>query len=144
MTKPLARVLVVEDHPDIGDMMRLALGRSLLDATVCLTGEEALARLTRETYDLILLDIALPGISGLEVCRRLKADVQLAPIPVIFVSCMVSKENKAEAERLGAVDFIEKPFGMFQLLSRVMGHLSLLMNGEHVMRSLRPVPVHSR
>lgn len=72
--KPIARVLVVEDDTDIGDLMQLALSRSLIDATLIASGEEALTRLATESYDLILLDIALPGISGLELCRRLKVD----------------------------------------------------------------------
>ena len=137
--KPVARVLVVEDHQDIGDLMRLALSRSLIDATLCRTGEEALTRLTSEAYDLVLLDIALPGVSGLELCRHLKADPQLQDIPVIFVSGQASPENKQEAERLGAVDFIEKPITLLRFLSRVMGQLKLKSNGEREMRQLLPV-----
>ena len=137
--KPVARVLVVEDHQDIGDLMRLALSRSLIDATLCRTGEEALTRLTSEDYDLVLLDITLPGMSGLELCRQLKAEPQLQDIPVIFVSGQNSPENKQEAERLGAVDFIEKPVTLLRFLSRVMGQLRLKTNGEREMRQLLPV-----
>lgn len=137
--KPVARVLVVEDHQDIGDLMRLALSRSLIDATLITSGEEALTRLATESYDLILLDIALPGMSGLELCRQLKADPQLQDIPVIFVSGQNSPENKHEAERLGAVDFIEKPVTLLRFLSRVMGQLKLKSNGEREIRELWPV-----
>lgn len=137
--KPIARVLVVEDDTDIGDLMRLALSRSLIDATLITSGEEALTRLATESFDLILLDIALPGISGLELCRQLKADPQLQDIPVIFVSGQASPENKQEAERLGAVEFIEKPVTLLRFLSRVMGQLRLKTNGEREMRQLLPV-----
>ena len=137
--KPIARVLVVEDDTDIGDLMQLALSRSLIDATLITSGEEALTRLTTESYDLILLDIALPGMSGLELCRQLKAEPQLQDIPVIFVSGQNSPENKQEAERLGAVDFIEKPVTLLRFLSRVMGQLRLKTNGEREMRQLLPV-----
>lgn len=137
--KPVARVLVVEDDAEIGNLMQLALSRSLIDATLIASGEEALTRLATETYDLILLDIALPGISGLELCRQLKADPQLQDIPVIFVSGQHSPENKKEAERLGAVEFIEKPVTLLRFLSRVMGQLKLKSNGEREIRELWPV-----
>jgi len=137
--KSLARVLVVEDHQDIGDLMRLALSRSLIDATLCRTGEEALTLLVSETYDLLLLDIELPGMSGLELCRLLKTDPQLQDIPVIFVSGQNSPQNKQEAERLGAVEFIEKPITLLRFLSRVMGHLKLKANSDREVRQLFPV-----
>lgn len=137
--KSIARVLVVEDDTTIGDLMRLALSRSLIDATLISSGEEALTRLTTESYDLILLDIALPGMSGLELCRLLKADPALQDIPVIFVSGQSSPENKQVAERLGAVEFIEKPVTLLRFLSRVMGHLKLKANGEREVRQLWPV-----
>ena len=141
MEKSLARVLVVEDEPDTGVLMRLALSRSLIDATIVTSGEEALTRLISEAYDLILLDISLPGISGLEVCRQLKADPQLQDIPVIFVSGQNSPENKQEAELLGAVDFIEKPFQALNFLSRLMGHLKLQTEDEQHLRRLWMLPV---
>ena len=137
--KPVARVLVVEDHQDIGDLMRLALSRSLIDATLCGTGEEALTRLTTEDYDLVLLDIALPGMSGLELCGQLKANPRLKSIPVIVVSGYHSPENKQEAERLGAVDFIEKPITLLRFLACIMGHLKLKLNGEREIRQFGPV-----
>jgi len=125
MKKPVARVLLVEDHPDIGTLMRAALSRALIETTVITSGEEALRHLTTATYDLILLDIALPGLNGIEVCRQLKADPQLQHIPVIFVSGRTAPVCKAEARRLGAVDFIEKPFSLLPFLSCIMGHLNL-------------------
>lgn len=137
--KPIARVLVVEDDTDIGDLMQLALSRSLIDATLITSGEEALTRLTSEDYDLVLLDITLPGMSGLDLCRQLKADPRLKCLPVIFVSGQNSPENKQEAEELGAVDFIEKPVTLLRFLSCIMGHLKLKTNGEREIRQLWPV-----
>ena len=96
-------------------------------------------RLATETYDLILLDLDLPGMSGLDLCRQLKAGPQLQDIPVIFVSGQHSPENKQEAERLGAVEIIEKPVTLLRFLSRVMGQLKLKANGEREMRELLPV-----
>ena len=137
--RPIARVLVVEDDRQTGDLMKLALSRLLMDATLSTSGEEALARLTTETYDLILLDIVLPGMSGFDLCRQLQVFPQLQGIPVIFVSGLATPANKEEAQRLGAVDFIEKPVPLLQFLARVMGQLQLKTNSERESRPLWPV-----
>ena len=133
-SQTLARVLVVEDHPDIGNLILAALGRALIDATLVTSGESALKSVRQASFDLILLDIALPGMSGLDVCCELKADKALRNIPVIFVSGQTSSPYKAEAKRLGAVDFIEKPFEMVDFLARVTGRLRLQMNGGTTLR----------
>jgi len=122
-------VLVVEDHPEIGNLMRAALTRARIEATLITTGEEAVARARQQPFDLILLDVALPGISGLDVCRRLKSDKTLRHIPVTFVSGQTSKAYLDEARRLGAVDFIGKPFELLDFLARVLGQLRLQTNG---------------
>ena len=129
MKAPLARVLAVEDHPEIGNLMRAALTRARIEAVIITTGEEVLAVVREQPFDLILLDISLPGMSGLEVCRQLKTDRTLRHIPVIFVSGQTSLPYKAEAKRLGAVDFIEKPFELLDFLARVLGQLRLQTNG---------------
>ena len=134
MKAPLARVLAVEDHPEIGNLMRAALTRARIEAVIITTGEEALVMVRAQPFDLILLDIALPGMSGLEVCRQLKTDKTLRHIPVIFVSGQTSLSYKAEAKRLGAVDFIEKPFEMVDFLARVTGRLRLQANGGTTLR----------
>lgn len=138
--KPLARVLAVEDHPDIGALIKALLKRYRIEPTVITTGEEALKCLATETFDLILLDINLPGMSGLDMCRHLKADPRLKEIPVIFVSAQGGGEYKAEAKRLGAVDFIEKPFDLMEFISCVTGHLKLGASGQRDMRRAWPLP----
>ncbi len=122
-------MLVVEDHPEIGNLMRAALTRARIEATLITTGEEALVAVRAQPFDLILLDIALPGMSGLEVCRQLKMEKPLRHIPIIFVSGQTNKAYHDEARRLGAMDFIEKPFELLNFLSRVMGQLRLQTNG---------------
>lgn len=125
---PLARVLAVEDHPEVGDLMRQALAHAHVETTIITTGEEALKIVRQQPFDLILLDIGLPGMSGLDVCRQLQADKALQTLPVIFVSGQTSKAYKDEARRLGAVDFIGKPFELLDFLSRILGHLRSRLN----------------
>lgn len=139
--KPLARVLAVEDHPDLGNLMREALTRVRIEATIITSGEAALTHLTTEIFDLILLDINLRGMNGLEVCRQLKTDPRHKHVPVIFVSGQTGAAYKAEAKRLGAVDFIEKPFELLPFLSCVMGHLKLQMEDGMDVRKWLPITV---
>ncbi len=134
LKKPAARVLIVEDNSEVGALMVRALSRALVDATHVTSGESALRRLATEYYDLILLDIALPGINGLDVCRQLKANPRHMHVPVVFCSCLVGHGYKAEAQRLGAVDFIEKPFELLPFLTCVLGHLKLKVLDEQEMR----------
>ncbi len=125
MPKSLARVLAVEDNPDMGGLIKAALARYRIDTTVVTSGEDALKWLAKESCDLILLDISLPGMNGLDVCARLKSSPRWQQIPVIFVSGHGSAGYRAEARRLGAVDFIEKPFDFLPFITCISGHLKL-------------------
>lgn len=88
-------------------------------------GELALASLEENKPDLILLDVKMPGIDGFEVCRRIKKDEQLSEIPLIFLTVANNIEDKLEGFRLGAVDYITKPFHKEELLARIKTHLHL-------------------
>ncbi len=101
------------------------LARLRIETIVVHTGEAALLWLAKNSCDLILLDISLPGMNGLEVCRQLKASPQWRRLPVIFVSGHASPAYREEARRLGARDFIEKPFDLIPFLACVQKHLKL-------------------
>jgi len=90
------------------------------------SGEKALMDCAQEVPDLILLDVSMPGMGGLEVCRRLKADPALASIPVIFVSALAETEDRLEAFQAGAVDYLTKPFHPKEVAARVKVHMELL------------------
>jgi len=91
------------------------------------SGELALASIAAQPPDLILLDIRMPGMDGFEVCRRLKADETTRNIPVIFQSAATDLADRLEGLRLGAVDYISKPFQREELLARVKTHLELAL-----------------
>ncbi len=88
-------------------------------------GETGLRRAALTQPDLILLDVEMPGLDGFETCRRLKANPQIAHIPVIFMTVRDQREDKVEAFRAGAVDYITKPLEAQELLSRVRVHVQL-------------------
>lgn len=120
-----ASILVVDDVP-----ANLNLLTSLLQARGCIvrpvpSGELALEAAKRQPPDLILLDIDMPGISGYEVCKRLKAEPRLASAPVIFLTALDAISDKTLGFSLGAVDYITKPFQVEEVGARVKTHLEL-------------------
>ncbi len=124
-------ILVVDDTPEslrILDGILQPEGYCVRPAN---SGELALASIAAQHPDLVLLDIRMPGMDGFEVCRRLKADEATRNIPVIFQSAATDLADRLEGLRLGAVDYISKPFQREELLARVRTHLELaLLRGD--------------
>jgi len=117
-------ILIVDDVPINLKVLRAHLepvGYKVLDAG---TGQEALLQAEKRP-DLILLDIMMPEIDGMETCRRLKANPHTAEIPVIFLSALTDPESRTGALAIGGVDFIIKPFDEEELIARVKIHLTL-------------------
>jgi PAS domain S-box-containing protein len=113
---PYKRILVVEDEPDIAELIRYHLEGDGYQVTIARRGEEALAKACQEKPDLITLDIRLPDIDGFEVLQRLKSDEETADIPVVILSIL---PNSGDGFRLGAVDYVTKPIDERRLLSAV-------------------------
>ena len=111
-----ARILVVDDEPRIVRSIRLTLTAHGYDVVSATTGEAALEELSRRMPDVILLDLMLPGISGLEVCRRVR---ERSAVPVIVLSALGDELVKVQALDLGADDYLTKPIGAAELLARL-------------------------
>lgn len=114
-----ARVLVVEDEPDILEVLDYNLKRAGYGVILSQDGEEALKLATRERPDLVLLDLMLPGRSGLSVCKELKQNQATREIPVIVVSAKGEDDDVVLGLEAGAVDYVTKPFSPKVLLARV-------------------------
>jgi two-component system KDP operon response regulator KdpE len=110
------RILVVDDEPAIRRTLRANLIARGYDVTSAETGEEALAAVLSHAYDLVILDLMLPGLSGLDVCRDLRAQ---SAVPILVLSARGEERAKVRALDLGADDYLTKPFGMDELLARV-------------------------
>ncbi len=122
---PKQSVLVVDDTPDNIDLLTEVLSDDYR-IRVATSGEKALKIVySDEPPDLILLDIMMPGLSGLEICRRLKANPDRRRIPIIFVTAMSSVEDEKLGLELGAVDYITKPISPPIVRARVRTHLAL-------------------
>ena len=113
-------ILVVDDEPQLRRAMKATLtdlGYSVVEAK---TGEEALNLLRRETVDLILLDLNMPGIGGLETCRAIR---ETNDLPIIVLSVRNTERDKVQALDAGADDYVTKPFGIQELLARIRATL---------------------
>ena len=111
--------LLVDDDARLGALVAEYLGRHEIDVTVVADGERGLAALQRSRFDVVLLDVMLPGIDGLEVCRRIRAAPALAATPVVMLTARGDDVDKIVGLELGADDYLAKPFNPRELLARV-------------------------
>ena len=114
-----ANILVVEDEPDIAALVAYHLARESYRVRTVADGWEALHAVEVETPDLIVLDLMLPRIGGLELLRELRARPELRDVPVVLLTARKEEEIKLEGFRLGADDFVPKPFSPQELVFRV-------------------------
>lgn len=138
------KILVVDDEPDVRMMLKDLLGREGFEVILASDGEEGVAQAATENPRAILLDISMPGMDGVECCRKLKADNETSSIPVIMVTAYW--DRKTEAIEAGADDFVYKPFDPDELsfriqsvlrvrylndeLDRLGGYIEQLKNGD--------------
>ena len=115
----MARVLVIEDSQDIADLIGHFLEKAGHAATVSASGSDGLRQAQRERPDLVVLDLMLPGLDGLQVCRALRADPATAVIPIIMLTARGEEADRIRGLELGADDYITKPFSPRELVARV-------------------------
>lgn len=118
-------LLVIDDEPDNFDVIQTLLKHQDYQLHYVASGEEAIAALTVCQPDLILLDVMMPGIDGIEVCRRIKALPQWEAVPIIMVTALTSKQDLATCLTAGADDFISKPVNRIELTARVQSMLRI-------------------
>ncbi|MEE0480692.1 MAG: response regulator transcription factor [Mitsuokella jalaludinii] len=111
------QILVVDDEASIRELLTFNLKKNGYEVTAAADGREALAKAAG--MDLVLLDIMLPEVDGLEVCRRLKADPQTSGLPIIMLTAKAEEIDRVLGLELGADDYVVKPFSMRELLARV-------------------------
>ena len=117
------KILVVDDQPINVQLLKRKLEREGMQVAAAYSGQEALDLVEQDKPDLILLDVMMPDMDGIEVCQRLQADEETRSIPIIFVTARSSKEGKLEGLGVGAVDYITKPIDLDETLARVQTQL---------------------
>lgn len=129
-------ILVVDDVSENLQLISLILEKRGYETTFATSGQQALERVESAKPDLILLDFMMPQMNGLEVCEKIKANPELAEIPIIFLTASHEQEHLIQAFEKGAVDYITKPFSTPELLARVRTHLELKHTREHLKKLL--------
>lgn len=114
-----SKILVVEDEANIVRVVTYNLEREGFQVSVAKDGEEALAKIRRENPALILLDLMLPKVDGLEVCRQVRANPKTARLPIIMLTAKTQEADRVVGLELGADDYIPKPFSPRELVARV-------------------------
>ena len=129
------RALVVEDDPDIGQLLAHYLQKAGFEPVLVTAGREVLSRAKQDPYDVILLDLMLPGLDGLQVCRALRADPGTAQVPIIMLTAKGEESDRIVGLELGADDYITKPFSPNEVIARIRALLR---------RTQRPATADSR
>lgn len=124
---PHAQILIVDDVPDNIQVAMSLLREDSYEFSFANSGEKALSILQNDDaeFDLILLDIMMPGLDGYETCQRIKSQTQLKDIPIIFLTAKADVDSIARAFKVGGVDYVTKPFHAAELLARVRTHVQL-------------------
>lgn len=126
------KILAVDDTPASLKLLTELLKEDGYEVRAAINGELALHAASQNPPELVLLDIRMPGIDGYEVCRRLKAQHSTRDVPVIFVSAATESDEKVQGFRVGAVDYVTKPYQRDELLARVHTHLELNRLRNHL------------
>jgi DNA-binding response OmpR family regulator len=120
----MTSVLVVDDDPDVCDLVTYKLEQSGFEVRRASDGDEAMREVAKRVPDLVLLDIMMPGISGLEVLERWRSDHATASIPVVLLTAKAQENDVERGFELGADDYVVKPFSPRELVRRVTAVLS--------------------
>lgn len=113
------RILIADDESNIRNVLEFSLQAEGLDVIEAVSGDEALQLAAAEMPDLVILDVMMPGVGGVEVCRRLKADLRTARIPVILLTARSRGEDRKEGLAAGAQRYITKPFSPHKVVAVV-------------------------
>lgn len=129
-----SKILIVDDQPRNIQVLGNQLRENNYKVEFVTSGDKALKWIQDEEFDLILLDILMPGMSGFEVCKQLKESPTTRDIPVIFLTAKTASEDILTGFEVGGVDYITKPFNTTELLARVRTHLELKRRREQVIQ----------
>ena len=131
----MPRVQIVEDSPDIAELVRHYLTRAGYEATTFSSGRDALIQARQSPPDLVVLDVMLPGMDGMQVCQALRAEPATANVPIIMLTARGEEADRVRGLELGADDYVTKPFSPKELVARVA---ALLRRSERAQQTQPP------
>ncbi len=115
----MSRILIAEDDRDIGELIRHYLAKAGHSVDLLGTGKEVLPHLRQHPADVLILDLMLPGVDGLDICREVRADAELAQLPILMVTARAGESDRITGLEQGADDYVTKPFSPKELVARV-------------------------
>src|SRR5262245_10197277 len=115
----MSRILVVEDDRDIAELVKMYLEKAGHSVEIVLSGSDVVARARRLPPDVMILDIMLPGVDGLSICRALRAGETTSAVPIVILSAKAEESDRIHGLELGADDYVTKPFSPKELVARV-------------------------
>ena len=136
-TRRMAKVLIVDDNMKNIQVLGSVLREAGYSVSFSTNGEDALRKMEGSEFDIILLDIMMPGIDGYETCRRIRELPSGKTVPVIFLTAKTDEESRVKGFSVGAQDYVSKPFSTPELLARVRTHVELKMARDEVIHSNR-------
>ena len=113
------KILIVEDERDVVKLLRYNLEKEGFRISSVTDGSLALSEMRREPADLVMLDLMLPGMDGLEICRQLRRNERYASVPILMLTARSEEADRVVGLELGADDYVTKPFSMRELIARV-------------------------
>lgn len=137
-------ILIVDDEPNNLTLLELVLKNEGYKVELATDGKKALSWTEKKDFDLILLDIMMPELSGLEVCSQLKNNPKTSEIPVIFLTALSSSKNVIEGLYHGAIDYITKPFVKKELLARIYTHLQLTNSKKKIKKLYEDIAIKNK
>jgi two-component system, OmpR family, alkaline phosphatase synthesis response regulator PhoP len=136
-----SRILIVEDDPDIAELVARYLDKAGFTTERAATGRDALAAVAARRPDLLVLDLMLPHVDGLEVCRALRANPSTAALPIIMVTARADESERIVGLELGADDYVAKPFSPNELVARVRALLRRVQRGTEPVKTMSYGPI---
>jgi len=136
----MKRVLVIEDDKDIIELVRYNLEKDGFHVAACVDGGTGLAQIRKNPPDLLILDLMLPKLSGLEICKEVRKDVSLNKLPILILTAKGEEADRVVGLELGADDYVTKPFSPRELVARVK---ALLRRTEPGTPSEKPIEIGS-
>ena len=131
----MKKILIVEDELDLVKLLKYNLEKEGFRVACATDGSLALAEIRRETPDVIVLDLMLPGLSGLEVCRQLRRNDSFTHIPILIISAKGEESDRIVGLELGADDYVTKPFSTREVIARIRALLRRNIQGDPFQRS---------
>lgn len=134
----MRRILVIEDDKDIVELVRYNLEKEGFQVSTCPDGSTGLAQVRKSPPDLLILDLMLPKLSGLEICKEIRKDVSLNRLPILILTAKGEEADRVVGLELGADDYVTKPFSPRELVARVK---ALLRRTEPVSAAEKPIEI---